>query len=518
MHSNQLSSDEIIKLIEDQTDTTIKIGVRELIDIYKDNWQDIIESELRCQFSTDTLATLMPLTTQELNLLKRVVNETSLVYKTPAERVAVIDNGTEKPTVDKNYEKAIADSNLDLTMRTSNKYTNLLNHTLIKVVYRDKKLDYDILTFDNCEIITHPDDWKMIVGIKYYIGLQLPMSYGADSNNTADKKAQPYGGSSSDFMDKEYTKSKLYILADFEYEDEGEMIIVKQGKIYTYVKSGKGELQVDEENIPYRDIHGNVILPFVLTSKEVPVSELLDFTTGNDLRDLNINIAVLMVHQNALQKYQSYLQVWMKVRELKDLPKKQSVGPAKIIGIPVGEEDVGDIGVLDLQSKIKEHQEVIEKRITMALTNYGISPQNFTLSGSPQSGFSMKMSNIAKLEYREDQLPIYRAIEHKLFDVVRAVWNWHRDTEKISDEANLRVDFAEVTFPMSPEEKEQEFTFLKRNNVKTDIDLIMSLNPDVTEDEALVIYTKNKVFNNANVIGIEPQEATQPDDTEEVAE
>jgi hypothetical protein len=66
---------------------------------------------------------------------------------------------------------------------------------------------------------------------------------------------------------------------------------------------------------------------------------------------------------------------------------------------------------------------------------------------------------------------------------------------------------------MSPEEKEQAFAFLKRNNAKTDIDLIKADNPDLNDDEALALYTKNKAFNTANAIGIELEATGQPSES-----
>ena len=507
------SRKEIEKLLNECSDETVKVSVKELISIYKDDWQDIINDALSDQFEADTIKTLMPLTTQEMNLLKRVVNEVSLIYKKPAVREAVILSNVEgsDDIVDDNYQEAMSDSDIDIVMQSANKYTNLSNHVLIKPVYRDGKIDYDIITFDNCEIVTHPDDWKRIIAVKYYIGMKLNTGSGSSTNNqkVADKIASPYSGGYSDTY-KEYTKAKLYTLEDVQVDNDGSTVRIQQGKIYTYKKVNGQELLIGEEDIPYRDVDGNVLLPFVLTSKSYPINSLLDFTTGNDLRDLNINVALLMTHQNALQKYQSYLQIWLKVQNIKNLPKKQAIGPAKILGIPVGDDDIGDVGVLDLQAKIKEHQEVIEKRITMALTNYGISPQNFTLSAAPQSGFSMQMSNIAKLEAREDQLPIYRNIEKKLFKITRSIWNYHNPGKKINEKARLKIDFAEVVFPQSPDEKEKEFAFLKRNNAKTDIDLIMENNPDLTRDDAIKEYAENKAFNQANTTGVTSEPAGQP--------
>jgi len=516
-----LSGEALKDILKQQSNNTVKIAIEELIDIYQDNWDHLIECELYDQFSYKEFERLKFLKTKELNLLKRVINETSLIYKHEPKREAIIESGkidqtTQKEIVqvDENYEKAIKDTDINIISQEINKYTNLTNHVLERIVYRDGKLDFDIITFDNCEVWSHPEDWKRIIAIKYYIGLNVPKSYsttGSDSVSTAEIDPKYRTPQKHDIPLAKYKKAYLWTLEDIDMPivDEKGIMTEKaiKGYVYELRQIGEEEQIVHKEENPYRDPDGKVILPFILYSKNYAVRQLLDFTTGNDLRDLNMNVAVNMVHINALFKYQSYKQMVLRVGDPTAVPKNFQLGPAEIAII--GDEN-GDMSVLDIQTNINILWETLQKRIVTVLSQYGISPENFTLSGTPQSGFSIKMNNIAKLEYREAQIPLYRKYEQKRFDVIRAVWNEHHpvDSEKISDRARFKIDFAEIQFPLSPDEKSKQFMFLKQNNAKTDIDLIMEINPDLTEEEAKIVYEKNKAFNEANRVMLQP--AQQP--------
>jgi len=67
-----------------------KQEVKNMIEMYLDNWCDQVRSELALQFSEKVGKNLKQLITTEFNLLKRVTNEISLVYKKPATRKAVL--------------------------------------------------------------------------------------------------------------------------------------------------------------------------------------------------------------------------------------------------------------------------------------------------------------------------------------------------------------------------------------------------------------------------------------------
>jgi len=178
---------DLNKLIEDQSTQTIKISVQELIDIYKDNWNNIIRAELSDQFTDKEFNKLKWLMTREINLIKRIVNEIAMIYKNPAKRIAFTEKELKKNEKgekleiaiiqrieDENYEKMLMGTDLNVTMKTVNRYTELTNHVLLRPVWRDNILDYDILLFNNAEILTDPEDWKRIIAIKFFVGLELP--------------------------------------------------------------------------------------------------------------------------------------------------------------------------------------------------------------------------------------------------------------------------------------------------------------------------------------------------------
>jgi hypothetical protein len=280
------------------------------------------------------------------------------------------------------------------------------------------------------------------------------------------------------------------------------------GYVYTIKPLGDVETIIDKKPIPYtaevtttvdgKDVtETKTILPFVLYSKHYPVDELLDFSTGNDLRDLNVNAAILMIWINQLAKFQSFKQIVFNTDDPEKIPDGMAIGPDEILINPTKEGE-GSVQVLDLQTRVIDLFKLLQDRIMGVLAGYGISPENFTMSASPQSGFALKISNIGKLEAREQQIPGYTLSEKELFDVERSVWNYHKPSNKISEDAELKVDFAEIEFPKSPKEKAEEFNFLQAHNVVTEIDLIMKNNPDLTEEQAEQVYAENKAFNDAN--------------------
>ena len=367
---------QLNELIKNQSINAVKISVKELIDIYQDNWDHIIRAELRDQFSQTTYDYMKWLITKEMNLLKRVINEISVIYKKPAERKAIIKSkdreGIEVLQEDEVYAEAIDKTNIDIVLNKVNQYTNLLNNVLVKTVWRDKRIEFDIINFDNAEIYTHIDDWTKIIAIKYYVGIELPYQYnGAGSERGYKSRAEGgvynliggYETESGVYIQK-YDKAYLYTLEDIEDQESG--IIAKKGYIYEYKQvNGSEELTGKEEN-PYRDIYGNVILPFTLFQKDYPIDQLLNFTCGNDLRDANMNIAMSLIHLNNLLKYQSYKQVWLKSEDMTKVPKKLRLDPAAVLKL---ESEKSEVGVIDLQTAIDKHWTIINSRILMILSN-----------------------------------------------------------------------------------------------------------------------------------------------------
>ena len=88
------------------------------------------------------------------------------------------------------------------------------------------------------------------------------------------------------------------------------------------------------------------------------------------------------------------------------------------------------------------------------------------------------------------------------------VWNEHNPDKLIDIKSKLRIDFGEIEFPLSMDERGRDISVNVMNNIKTPIDYIMDDNPDLTREEAEKKFTENKAFNEAQKAVIVP--AQQP--------
>ena len=456
------STEEINKYIDSCNKLQYKQSVKNLKDIYRDAWDYIIEEEMAVQFSRESWSKMRLLITKEMNILKRVVNTISMVYMNPAKREALVNE--EQDAV---YQSILDKLPMNNLMRTINRMTSLTNATLARVVWRDG-IDIDVVNFDNAEIILDPSDWKKIIGVKVYIGYTI----GNDG-----------------FYPEKYREGYLYTL-DHEY-----FAPHLRGKVIKFKSDGKGgDIFGEGEDNPYYDQDGKMVLPFVLFLRSFPVDCLIDYTTGSDLMDININTAISLAHINNLIKYQSWKQLYAVVNGSDKMPPAWEVGPETIIKLEGNRDFTPSVGTIDLQSNITALYDVIMKRVANVIAQYGIDQDSFMRTGSPQSGYALKVKKEGLLELREEQLPMYRHSEGDLFNKIRIVNNYH-STKKISDAAEFKIDFGDMTFPVSEQEENAAWIIKLSNNVVNLADWVQAINPDLTEDEALAAVDKNRKIN-----------------------
>jgi len=474
-------------------------AVKNLKDMYNDCWDYIIDDELKAQFTIETASELRYLITKELNLVKRVITEISTIYKKPAERKAVIGDGEEE-IIDENYEALKEKIPLDVIMAKCNELTNLTYATLVMPIWRESGLDYDLINFDNAQIATDPDDWKKIIALKYYIGKSLPYSR-VSEESTSQTEIHPQGSHQSDGYGDytKYSKGFIYTTESEEFEPR------LRGKIIKFRSDGKDK-EVFEEIIdnPYKDKEGKVIIPGTLVLKSWPVDRLIKYTENSDLMDLNINTAINLIHLNNNMQLQSYKQIVAVTPEPDKLPKSWQLGPNSVIGITSERDNPTSVNTLDLQTDMQQFYDVILNRIQTSLAQFGISAENFTRSGTPESGFKLKVKKEGLLEQREKQLPLYRIAEKEIFEKTRIVWNYHNPDEAINEEAKFEIDFADPTFINDKTEENENWIIKIDNNIASKVDWIRSENPDLDDDAAQQKLDENKAINDLNQVQIKP--------------
>ena len=491
--------DYINNLIKNQSTNVRKWAVKNKKDIYFDNWDYIIQETLNDQYLYDTYKTLLLLTTKELNIFKRVINEIALVYYREAKRKAVIGNEEEEIIEDQVYKELMENSMIDIIMKTVNKMTEITNNTIVRPVWRDGSIDYDLFTFDNIEILTDKEDWKKIIAVKYYINLELPFYDGINTETGTAKMGNNNYTTPSGAINNQFGAYSYSYLWTLENKDKttGKY---RNSYIYKFKKINNSlkEEMIEKKVNPYVDLEGYPILPFVLFCKNYPIDDLLDFTTGDDLLDLTIQIAIEYVNYNVMKKYNSWRQKYVITNDPDSIPNDLSLSPERVAVFPKRIDSSVEVGIWDQESDLKSFFDTIINRITLAVAQYGLDAESFQRSGSAESGIKLKIKKEGLIERREEKLPLYREYEKQLFELTRIVNNYH-NPNKIDINAEFKIDFSDIKTESDPMESANVWTSKIQNNVASPIDWIMQENEDLDEDEAMLVYEKNKAINGKNL-------------------
>jgi hypothetical protein len=504
MAESVTSTEQAVSRIWDMANYSDKLSLSQTIQIFRDNWRDIILEELRnCFDSEESRQRLAPLITTEMNVCKMVIEKTALVYKEPAIRYAEVgeveaEDGEMEGVHDERYDDVCEEARLNHVMQAADEYTRLVNHVLLRPVVRRGKMNVDIILPDNFDIYSDPNDFMDIVAIRYYVG---QLSTAPQAKYSADIR-----------------ESVMWVKRPIMFTSGQQTRMVEPG-IYR-IKQGQAIGDWFFEENPYFTTGKNgekeYILPFVLTHKDYPIDRLLNFSNGSSIAESAVMFAVLMTMANELMKYQSYLMlVFSGPNDIK-LPANIKVGPGNIFKA----ENGGQVSAIDVQAKIREFIDAIHSRVSTFAAQQGIPPSAFTLTGQPQSGYSLKVDRSTLVDIRNKSIPSFRYFEDELFEVMRVVNNhaFAGITKMlIPDSAEFHIDFAEMKFDPSPDEQMRKDTFDLSNNLVTPVDLIIRDNPDLSEDDAMALWQKNKMITASKVAAPlrQPGQINQPDALEQ---
>jgi hypothetical protein len=420
-------------------------------DIYSDDYEAIIEETLAKLFCKKNYSRLLHHVNGSQNLLKRVINEISAVYKVPAQRTLDIESPR--------YEQIKGEINFDSRLKRVNRLTNLLNEMLVIVAIRDGRIVFDVVSPANCMVIQSEDNPTKMNGFCYMRTLV----------NTPDS-----------------------VLVEYPYWDiAGNYMILDENmrpkaQIYT------------PEDYPYRDAKGNFILPAVPFHRQTPEDSFWDQHSGRDLYNAAVMMGVKMTLFDYYYKTGTIKQIYA-IGEGIDIPNEQVADPLTMLVARSSAQGNAQIGVLDMQLNLDQLAKSLAYQLNSVINNYGISADMWTLSISEMSGRALKIRNRALLEARQEQEETYRAGEAELFEVIRIVNNVHASFmgwKQIPENAQFAVDFGEIDFPEDPVyEMDLEIRRLKAGIISAG-QFYMKFNPNIqneTEAEKLWLDNVNKL-------------------------
>ncbi len=125
-------------------------------------------------------------------------------------------------------------------------------------------------------------------------------------------------------------------------------------------------------------------------------------------------------------------------------------------------------------------------------------------SGNAPSGEALKILEIENLEARESDAPYFREWENQRYNIDRTILETYN---VINLPENYSVDFAEISFPLSPKEERAWLDWKLENNVMSQKELLLYFNPDMS-DEELEMKMSNIIQENQTIA-----ESQQPQST-----
>ena len=390
-------------------------------------------------------------------IVKRVIDKISMAYLFPADRYLQVDKEEiekdGKTVTQKNegqvkqaelYSEVIGNSNINQKVKLCYRFAKLSDVCHIQVVWRNERIEYDVIPSHLITVLESKDDFTRPIATLVQI-----------------IKADDNGDDQVNYL----------------YWDENESVLM----------DGKGRTIKVEPN-PYK----------VLTTLPMRIRETENYFGEGDssLIDINEKINVALVNAFDNMVMQSHGQAFG--INLGIAAGTLKTGPRHIIEVNNVKVDDQSPAFTFVQPdpSTKEAMEFIDWLIKEVCVQRGLPPFSVSTEGKAESGAAKVMDNLELMEIRQDDIEALKEFEHKLYEITRAVWNFHNPGKKLDEKMRFAVEFEE----QSNEPPELEQLHAKRLKLQmgtwTPVEEFVDPDNGVDEEAALNIVKKNLAIRN----------------------
>lgn len=380
-----------------------------------------------------------------LNIVRKIVSKKAAVYaRNPIRTVTGWDQGA--------FEALYQDAAVNSVLKRANRLTELTKTTVVQVRWDGDGVALNTITPNILDAV-YADPRKPEKLVVTHIGL-----------DATGQHAKP-----------EHTEYSVWSADRYERLDwRGQPIPVDGNP--------------DGVN-PYR------IIPMVPIWSELP-DDVFFIEGGDDLIEAQRAVNVGLVNLWKAVELQSHGQAWAAGISAADALR---TGPDRAITLPVD----GTFGFAAPNTPIAEVLSALEFVIKQTAVANSLAANVFEIDPRAESGAAKTVENIDLLEYRADQIEVYRQYESKLFEVIKRVVNTHAPGS-IPEAATIRVDFAEIHQTLD----EQKSTEAARTRIDlgtwSPVDMLLRENPDIgTRAQALEELKRRR----AETLALRPETA-----------
>lgn len=215
---------------------------------------------------------------------------------------------------------------------------------------------------------------------------------------------------------------------------------------------------------------------------------------GDDLLEATLEVCVLKTLQNSRAKDSAFKQLAIQ-GDAQDVPQDIVLGgPSPII---LGEDSTAS--VLDLQSNLEQFTDMWEKREVSLASTYGINAAEYKNEGHPQSGFAKRLDRDKVLKESRRRRKFFARGEQDLYNLTAVTLGVYPipSIGALDPTGILEVDFAEPTFEEEPQTQARTDAIELKYNVVSIIDILKRRNPDLSDVELIEMAYRNKRINDA---------------------
>lgn len=407
-----------------QANNERKDEVRRRLDFYHDDQVDYLKAALQKHHVKDA----EKLTPCFINIVKKIINNLSMVYVRDAKREI---DGSDR---DKDFFNKIArTTSLAIKMKLASRYTKLLKTVLLRPVWRNGKMDLDILTGDVVDVVCGdvPEDIQSVM-IAHY-----------PQNNLKEEL--------------EYSLWTLEEVVRLDYRGR----------------------RLESEPNPYG------IIPFVPCWDRVPTSDFW-IPGGDDLIVIQNAINEKLTDLLYTLRMQGFGVGWAKGMRDGGEGGTIQIGPGTMFDLPAD----GGLGFESTKAPIDQIVDAIEFLIKQAAVSNGLPASSLSTEPTEESGVSKIVSNRDMDERRRDDVALWVQYEHQLFDIFRTIWNVHNPIQKIGEKTEIFVDFYDPRPEVDPSKQAETWLKLLDKGLISKIDIVQERNPDLKTREQAKDFLK----------------------------
>lgn len=251
-------------------------------------------------------------------------------------------------------------------------------------------------------------------------------------------------------------------------------------------------LKFDENGNILEEIQHNLgVLPFVFTHREEQLDSF--FVEGaSDLVSANEHINITMTEMQLGLRFQMFGQPV--VTGLISDNSNVRAGSDEILTLPEG----SSYNIVSPQGNVRDVIENIKWQIELVALNNHLFVTFAQTGGEVPSGISLMIKDLERHEDFIDDKELYRQYENEFYKIEYALSQ--TNSLGLPDPKQFKVDFSEVEYPMTTQDKIMLNEYRLKHNLVTEAQILAEENKDLSLDDARAIIEQNKQVNQTLVV------------------